>query len=136
VAQLAAGFHAGEAVAEVRFPAFETCGDRCSGSGVALGELAGEGADRAAATRLPLDLVLDHEVEPAVDAGPGVEVVKELGLPAEDGVGGDVDDGADEVVAVIEVVVELAAARAGACPGGGQAHTGGPLRCERLDRGS
>src|SRR5438309_1521762 len=28
VAQLAAGFHAGEAVAEVRFPAFETCGDR------------------------------------------------------------------------------------------------------------
>src|SRR5207245_1335966 len=33
VAQLAAGFHAGEAVAEVRFPAFETCGDRCSGSG-------------------------------------------------------------------------------------------------------
>jgi len=81
VAQLAAGFHASEAVAEVRFPAFETYGDRCSGGGVALGELAGEGADRAAAARLLLDLVLDHEVEPAVDAGPGVEVVKELALP-------------------------------------------------------
>src|SRR5256712_2695100 len=127
VAQLAAGFHAGEAVAEVPFPAFETCGDRCPGGWVALGELAGEGADRAAAARLLLDLVPDQEVEPAVDAGPGVEVVKELALPAEDGVGGDVDDGVDEAVAVIEVVVELAAAGAGACPDVVQAHTGGAL---------
>ena len=95
---------------------FETSGDRCSGGGVALGELTGEGADWAAAACLLLDLVLDHEVEPAVDAGPGVEVVKELALPAEDGVDSDVDDGVDEVVAVIEVVVELAAAGAGASP--------------------
>src|SRR5467141_739484 len=131
LAQLAAGFHADEAVAEVRFPAFETCGDRCPGGGVALGELAGEGADRAAAARLLLDLVLDHEVEPAVDAGPGVELVKEIALPAEDGVGGDVDDGVDEVVAVIEVVVELAAAGAGACPDVVQAHTGGRHRTHR-----
>src|SRR2546422_833434 len=135
VAQLAAGLHAGEAVAEVRFPAFETCGDRCSRGGVALGELAGEGADRAAAARLLLDLVLDHEVEPTVDAGPGVEVVKELALPAEDGVNGDVDDGVDEVAAVIEVVVELAAAGAGACPDVVQAHTGGALLCEELGCG-
>src|SRR2546422_2002435 len=135
VAQLAAGFHAGEAGAEVRFPAFEPCGDRCSGGGVALGELAGERADRATAARLLLDLVLDHEVEPAVDAGPGVEVLKELALPAEDGVGGDVDDGVDEVVAVIEVMVELAAAGAGACPDVVQAHTGGALLGEELGCG-
>src|SRR3989441_8428104 len=135
VAQLAAGFHADEAVAEVRLPAFETCGDRCPGSWVALGELAGERADRAAATRLLLDLVLDHEVEPAVDAGPGVEVVKELALPAEDGVAGDVDDGVDEVVAVSEVVVELAAAGAGACPDVVQAHTGGAPLCAGLGCG-
>lgn len=38
-------------------------------------ELACEGANRAAAARLLLDLMLDHEVEPAVDAGPRVEVV-------------------------------------------------------------
>jgi len=135
VAQLAAGFHADEAIAEVCFPAFETRADRSSGGWVALGELAGEGADRAAAARLLLDLVLDHEVEPAVDAGPGVEVVKELALPAEDGVGSDVDDGVDEVVAVIEVVVELAAAGAGACPDVVQAHTGGALLCEELGCG-
>jgi hypothetical protein len=41
-------------------------------------------------------------------------VVEELALIAEHGVGDDVDDGPDEVVAVFEVVVELAAARAGA----------------------
>src|SRR5207245_10446387 len=67
--------------------------------------------------------------------GPGVEVVKELALPAEDGVGGDVDDGVDEVVAVIEVVVELAAAGAGACPDVVQAHAGGALLCEELGCG-
>src|SRR3989442_7948854 len=44
VAQLAAGFYAGEAVAEVRFPAFENRGDRCSGRRGALGELASEGS--------------------------------------------------------------------------------------------
>src|SRR2546428_5630474 len=135
VAQLTAGFHAGEAVAEARFPAFETCGDRCSGGGVALGELAGEGADRAAAARLLLDLVLDHEVEPAVDAGPGVEVVKQLALSAEDGVDGDVDDAVDEVVAVIEAMVELATAGARACPDVVQAHTGGAPLGEELGRG-
>src|SRR2546422_1395355 len=56
VAQLSAGFPADEAVAEVPFPPFETCGDRCPGGWVALGELAGEGADRAAAARLLLGL--------------------------------------------------------------------------------
>src|SRR3989442_13928684 len=81
VAQLAAGFHAGEAVAEVRFPAFETCGDRCSGSGVALGELAGEAAALAAAARLPGELVPNHEVEPAGDPGPGGDVGNQRALP-------------------------------------------------------
>src|SRR5437899_7587211 len=69
-AQLAAGSHSGEAVADVSFPAVEAGGDRCSCVWVALGELAGERADRAAAARLLLDLMLDHEVEPAVDASP------------------------------------------------------------------
>src|SRR5258707_8064876 len=39
IAQLAAGFHADKAVAEVPFPASETRGDRCPGGWVALGEL-------------------------------------------------------------------------------------------------
>jgi hypothetical protein len=76
--QLASGLHADEPVAQVRFPAFETCGDRCSSGGVDLGELPGKRADRAAAARLPFDLMLDEEIKPAVDAGPGVEVLKEL----------------------------------------------------------
>jgi hypothetical protein len=45
--------------------------------------------------------------------GPGVQVVEELALRVDDGVDGDVDDGVDEVIAVFEVVVELAAAGAG-----------------------
>jgi hypothetical protein len=76
-------------------------------------ELAGERADRAAAACLALDLELDECVEPAVDAGPRVEVVEQLAVDGEDGVRGDVDHGADEVVAVVEVVVELTAALRG-----------------------
>ena len=68
LAELAAGLHAGEAVAEVGFPAVEASGDRRSGFWVAFGELAGEGADWAAAARLLVDPMLDYEVEPAVDA--------------------------------------------------------------------
>src|SRR2546427_5738970 len=64
-----------------------------------------------------------------------VQVVEELALRVEDGVDGDVDDGVDEVVAVSEVVVELAAAGAGACPDVVQAHTGGALLCEELGCG-
>jgi hypothetical protein len=59
-AEPASGLHAGEAVAEVRFPAFEAGGDRCSGVWVALGELSGERVDRAAVAGLPVDLVLDE----------------------------------------------------------------------------
>src|SRR5256886_7298985 len=51
----------------------------------------------------------------------------ELALRVEDGVDGDVDDGVDEVIAVFEVVVELAAAGAGACPDVVEAHAGGAL---------
>ncbi len=40
-------------------------------------------------------------------------MVEELALRVEDGVDGD---GVDEVIAVFEVVVELAAAGAGPCP--------------------
>jgi len=131
-AQLASGLHTGEAVADVRFPAVEAVDDRGSGLRVVLGELADERADWTAAARLLADLILDHEVEPAVDAGPRVEVVEELALVAEDGVGDDVDDGADEVVAVVEVVVELAAAGAGARSHVVEAHAGSALLGDEL----
>src|SRR5439155_27367752 len=134
-AQLATGSHAGEAVAQVRFPAFEAGGDRRSGAWVALRELAGERAERATAARLPSDLMLDECIEPAVDTGPGVQVVEELALRVEDGVDGDVDDGADEVIAVFEVVVELAAAGACACPDVVEAHAGGALLGDELSSG-
>src|SRR5207247_6942857 len=129
------GSRAGEAVAQVRFPAFEAGGDRHSGVWVALRELAGERAERATAARLPVDLMLDECIEPAVDSGPGVQVVEELALRVEDGVDGDVDDGADEVIAVVEVVVELAAAGAGACPDVVEAHAGGALLGDELGCG-
>jgi hypothetical protein len=57
-AELASGLHVGEAVADVRFPAFEAGGDRCSGVWVSFGELTGARADRAAAAGLPVDPVL------------------------------------------------------------------------------
>ena len=59
-AQLAAGLHAREAVADVRFPAVEAGGDRRTRLWVVLGELADERADRAAAARVLADLMLDH----------------------------------------------------------------------------
>src|SRR5579862_829357 len=123
-AELAAGLHPDEAVAEMGFPAVEAGGDRRPGAGVLFCELAGERADRAAAACLPVDLELDERVEPAVDAGPGVEVVEEVALEVDDGVGRDVDDGADEVIAVLEVVVELAATGARARADVVEAHAG------------
>src|SRR5207237_5192940 len=97
------------AVTDVRFPAVEAGGDRRSSFGIALSELAGERAYRATAVRLLFDLVLDHELEPAVDAGPRIEVVKQLVLLPENGVGGGLDDGADHVVPAFDVALELAA---------------------------
>jgi hypothetical protein len=44
----------------VRFPAVEAGGDRCAGVGVLFCELAGEGADWAAAACLAFDLELDE----------------------------------------------------------------------------
>jgi len=58
-----------------------------------------------------------------------------LALRVEDGVDGDVDDGVDEVIAVFEVVVELAAAGAGACPDVVEAHAGGALLGDELGSG-
>src|SRR2546428_1827750 len=58
VAQLAAGFYAGEAVAEGGFPAGGACGDRRSGGGGAPGGLARGGGDRAAPARLLPELGL------------------------------------------------------------------------------
>ena len=57
--QLAPGLHAGEALAQVRFPPLEAGGDGRSGAGVLFGELADEAADRAATSCLPFDLMLD-----------------------------------------------------------------------------
>src|SRR3989475_7879662 len=64
-----------------------------------------------------------------------VQVVEELALRVEDGVDGDVDDGVDEVIAVFEVVVELAAAGAGAYPDVVEAHAGSALLGDELGSG-
>ncbi len=114
--ELASGLHAREAVAKVRFPACKAGGDRCSAVWVVLGQLAHKAADRAAAGCLTFDLHPNVEVEPPVDAGPRVQVAEKVALRADDLVGGDADDSPDEVVTVVEVVVELAAACARACP--------------------
>src|SRR5207245_11273930 len=60
---------------------------------------------------------------------------EELALRVEDGVDRDVDDGVDEVIAVFEIVVELAAARAGACPDVVEAHARGALLGDELGGG-
>jgi hypothetical protein len=52
-------------------------------------------------------------------------MVEELTLDADDGVRGDVDDGAHQVVLVLEVVVELTTAGTGALPDVVEAHAGG-----------
>ena len=70
-----ARFHPAEAVSEVDFPAVEPGGDGGARLRVLLGELTGEGADRAAAAGLSFDLKLDEGVEPPVDPCPRVEVV-------------------------------------------------------------
>ena len=62
-------------------------------------------------------------------------MVEELALRVEDGVDGDVDDGVDEVIAVFEVVVELAAAGAGPCPDVVEAHAGAAIAPKMVARG-
>lgn len=131
-AQPATASHTGETVAQAPFPALEAGGDRRPGLWVALRELAGERAERAAAACLLVGLMLDECVEPAVDTGPGVQVVEEFALRVEDGVDGDIDDGVDEVISVFEVVVELTAAGAGSCPDVVKAHAGGALLGDEL----
>src|ERR671918_41516 len=134
LAELAAGLHAGEAFAEVGFPALEAGGDRCPRLRVVLGELAGEGADRAPTACLPVDLQLDERVEPAFDSGPGVEPPEQVTLDVQHCVRGDVDDGVHEVVAVVEVVIELAAACARPGSDVVEAHPGGALFGHELRR--
>src|SRR5438105_1836424 len=68
--ELTAGFHAGEAVAEVGFPAVEAGGDRGPRLRVLLGELTGKGADWAAAACLTFGLEFDERIEPALDPRP------------------------------------------------------------------
>ena len=69
---------------QVAFPALEAGGDCRPGLWVALRELAGERAERAAAACLPVGLMLDECVEPAVDTSPGVQVVEEFALRVEE----------------------------------------------------
>ena len=131
-AQLAKGSHTSETVAQAPFPTLETGGDRRPGVCVALRELAGERAERAAAAGLPVGLMLNECVEPAVDTDPGVQVIEQFALRVEDGVDGDVDDGVDKVIAVFEVVIELTATGAGSCPDVVKAHAGGALLGDEL----
>ena len=62
-------------------------------------------------------------------------MVEEIALIAEHGVGGDVDYGADEVVTILEVVVELAPAGAGVRADVVEAHAGGALLGDELGCG-
>ena len=59
-------------------------------------------------------------------------MLEQLAELVQDGVGGDVDDRVDQVVAVFEIMVELAAACAGAFPDIVQAHAGCALLCDEF----
>ena len=105
--------HAGQPVDQRLLPAREPVDERGAGRFVAFGQLADEGADRAPADGGALLLKRDEGIEPAVDRREAVELVEQAVLRAEDRVGRDVDDRSQQVVAVVEVVVELAAAHVG-----------------------
>jgi hypothetical protein len=80
---------------------------------VALGELTYERSERAASACLTVLLQRDERAEPPVDAGPRVEVIEQPVLREQDRVRRRVDHRTNEIVAVVEVVIELAAAGVG-----------------------
>jgi len=73
-----ARLHTLEAIAQVCLPALEGVGQGGAGERVALGELTNERSDGAAPARLALLLESHQGAEPAVDAGPGIEVIEQL----------------------------------------------------------
>jgi hypothetical protein len=118
----------------VCLPAFEAIGQAGPGERVALGELTDERSDRTPSASLALLLESYQRAEPAVDACPRVQMIEQLVLGEQDGVRGGVDDSADQVVPVVEVVVELAAAGVGALTHVIEAHRGRALLGDQLGR--
>ena len=73
-----------------------------------LGELARERADRAAAARLTRLLKCDERIRPGEQAADRVELREQAGLAADDVVADRSRDRAHQIVAVGEVVIQLA----------------------------
>lgn len=92
------------------FPAREGVHERLSGEVVPAAELAGQRTDRAAAHRVLPRPVGHDRVEPAVDACQRVDLQEQRFLHGQHCVHCGMNHGADEVVPVVEVVVELTAA--------------------------
>src|SRR6478672_11704533 len=108
--EAASGLHAHETRAQMVLPPLEAVGQVLAGARVALGELTYQRSDRAASACLAVLLQGDERAEPTVDADPRVEVIKQPVLRQQDRVRDGVDDSVHEIGAVVEVVIELAAA--------------------------
>ena len=114
--EVAASVHGPQPVADPGLPAAESAGHGHPRRVVDLGHLGAQGADRAAAAALKRALVLDQHVTPGPQAGHRVQVVEVGPLGLQDRVGLVVDDGADQRLLVLEVVVHLRAAHPGGRP--------------------
>ena len=101
------GVKGSEFIADGGCPLIEPGRDERSGLGVALGELANERAEWAAALCFGALRCGDHHVPPGFDS---VRAAERVPLVIDDGVGLVVDDRLHEVVLVGEVVVHLRAA--------------------------
>ena len=109
-------------------PLLERVCERDARVRVALCQLADERPDRAAAAGAALDLQRDEGVEPRADGLPPVERRQ----VAEHAIGVVGDDGAQQRAAVLEVVIELALAGAGALDDVVDARLGDPALVDEL----
>ena len=107
-AELASGLHSLESSADRALPPVEAAGELETGVIVALGELASERADLAAAPRIARLLERYERVGPGAQPVDRVELCEQLGLAGEDVVSSGPGDCAHEGVPVREIVVELA----------------------------
>ncbi len=102
------GLKGPEPLADFRCPPFEPGGDQGPGLRVALGELAAERAEGAAALCLDALRRIDHHVPPGLDPFHAAEI--RVPLVTDGGVGLVVDDRLHEIILVRKVVVKLRAA--------------------------
>jgi hypothetical protein len=132
--QAPAVLHTRQTGAQMCLPAFEAIGKVRASAWIALGELTNERSDWTPSASFALLLQRNQRAEPPVNAGPVVQMIQQLVLREQDGVRGGVDDGANEIVAIVEVVIELAAARVGAVADVIEAHRGRALLGHQLGR--